>query len=449
MNELSDRIPPQNLSAERSVLGSLMLDNDQLAEVADVIQPKDFYADAHGQIYRAFLALSESGTKFDVVTTAQQLEAQGALADIGGPPYLMECLETVPHAAHAVYYAGIVAACSRRRKAIEIGRKLIQDAFDFGSDAEAMTDAAISAANKLAESLPSGRSRKPRELSSHVEDLISNLEAGISPATFDGIEEIDQMTGGTCAGEIIVIAASTHHGKTLLGMQMLSEAARHGTIGGMISEEMAAIALASRTLTSITCVSSDQWMRETRRLRFDAKEHFDSHAKILVAEKCGSIASVERAIAELVERHDVKLIAVDYAQLIRGEGGNRQERCADVSTRLKNAAMKHEIRIILLAQLNRAIDLRDDPSPQMSDIADTSQIAKDADIVLMPFFPAIFDEHYEDKTEYRIYQRKNRNRGINRECLKMTINTSRLRVEPYQRTAVKDEWNNYEPPKGM
>lgn len=436
MNDES-RIPPNDLQAERCVIGCMMLANSTIDAVQEIIQPRDFYSDAHGEIARAVYTLRESGVAVDYLTLADQMRASNTLEEIGGPDYIIECFRSVPeHHGNdwdASHWARIVAKCSRRRKAIVIGQRLIEDSYNAGKDDEATRDAAAAAANALASTLPSGKSRQPRSLGHHIDELVANLRLGITAAKHDGIPEIDRMIGGTCGGEVIVIAASTHHGKTLVGLQWLHAAARNGVTCGMISEEMSAAALAARTVSSVTLVREDDWRRDVEQVAIDAAAHAESHNRILIAEKCSSIGAVERVIADLVERSGVSMVAVDYAQLLRGDGGNRQERVADVSVRLKNAAMKHDIRLILLAQLNREIDRRDDPTPKMSDIADTSQIAKDSDVMLMLFHPHQFDSSYEDPTEFRIYHPKNRNRGNKIDRLLMRLNLDRLCIEPYEK----------------
>lgn len=437
-NKTTDlQLPPQNLAAERAVIGSMLLDNSVIDSVAQLLKPEDFHADVHKSIFRTIVSdYTELGI-CDTMTLTDALTSAGQLDEIGGVPYLLEILETVPHAAHATYYAGLVINCAKRRRAVEIGRKLIESAFNQATDLGELCDAAIVAAERLTEIAPNAQN-SIRPLSEHVTEVLDNLASGVQPTRFDGIPEIDEQIGGTADGEVIVIAAATSHGKTLVALQWLHEAAQHGTVCGMISEEMSAIGLASRTLASITTIPSDQWIQNIDRVRFDARDHFERSAPIVIAEKCGSIAAVERQTSILVNKFGVKLLAVDYAQLIRGDGGNRQERVADVSTRIKHLAMRHGIRILLLAQLNRAIDLREDPSPQLSDIADTSQIAKDADVVVMPFHPIKVNDEYHDPNEYQIYFRKNRPRGIHRDCIKLTIDRDRQRIVPYRGAPADD-----------
>jgi replicative DNA helicase len=178
-------------------------------------------------------------------------------------------------------------------------------------------------------------------------------------------------------------------------------------------------------------------MRETSRLRFDANEHFKQRAPIIIAEKCSTAAGAERAIETAVRKHGVKIVAVDYAQLLKGTGDNEQERIGDVSQRMKDMAMKHDLIVLLLAQLNRGIESRDDRTPTLGDLRGSGSLEQDADVVLFPVWPWKFDAGYPQVREYRIYQEKNRSRGRKELLTIMRINPERQRLEeianPYPR----------------
>ena len=145
------RLPPQNLDAERSCLGSQMLDERMIDEVRSVISPSDYYLDVHGTIQKSLQRLRDNGGNVDPVTLAAELDSQGRLQDCGGIPYLLKLLETVPHALHAKHYATIVAKCKRRRSAISVGQRLMEAAYDAGNDDLEVSQAAINAASELAE----------------------------------------------------------------------------------------------------------------------------------------------------------------------------------------------------------------------------------------------------------------------------------------------------------
>lgn len=420
------KLPPQNLEAERNVLACQILDSRTVDDVREIISPNDFYADVHAKIQRAILKLRESGSEIDIALVSDQLAATGDFEDIGGVEYLMKVMASVPHHAHAKYYAKIVAKCSRRRKTIAIGQKLMESGYDDTANQDELSEAAIKAAEKLAEDQTTGNLRI---LSEAVDSLIDDLEKGVKPSVNIMIPCIDVATGGASPGEMFIIGARPSHGKSLFALQSLDCAAANGWPGLIISEEMAVMNLASRSMSSLSVIPSEQWMQETSRLRFDAREHFKDRAKIVVAEKCATASGAERAIETAVRKHGVKIVAVDYAQLLKGTGDNEQERIGDVSQRMKAMAMRHDLIVLLLAQLNRGIETRDDRTPTMADLRGSGSLEQDADVVLFPMWPWMFDNSYQQPREYRIYQAKNRSRGIAEPITIMRINPERQRLE--------------------
>ena len=437
-----DRIPPQNLIAERSVLGCQILGPEQVEVVREIIGVKDFYSDINGTIQASILAIFDSGGELDLITLAARLESDGKLQEVGGHGYLIELLESVPFAIHAASHAEIVAECSRRRAAIQIAEKLSRDAFDMSKPEADVLALAASSAGSLSEMISATDRNRPKPISQHVFNVIETFERGEVPTVWWGLPAIDEMIGGAMPGEMIVIGARPSHGKSLLGLQWLDEASAKGVPGLIISEEMSATSLATRLLSSLTVIPDSEWRSDTRRVAFDAKQHFENRAPIIVAEKVSTAAGAERCIARAVKSHGIKIVAVDYVQLLSGDGANKEQRVADVSTRMKNCAMKHDIVVLLLAQLNRQIENREAAAahPQLADLRDSGGIENDADVVLFPFWPWKLNNDYEDRTEYRVYCRKNRNRGIGNPVIQMTINPSRQRLE--SRTE-PDLWDRY------
>lgn len=421
------RLPPQNLVAERSLLGSQMLDARKVDDVREIVSPSEFYFDTHTTIQQAIFKLRDGGSALDPVTLATQLEADGTLQDIGGVPYLMEIMEAVPHAEHAAYYARIVSSCARRRRAASIAQKLAEAAYDPTRDEQELSNAAIEAATKLADQNIS--TSRVWTISEAIEDLISEFETGSPPTASVMVPEIDELIGGLAAGEMMIIGGRPSHGKSMLAIQSLDCASLRGWPVMMISEEMLKLAVAGRMLQRITDVESDRWMVSTIKLRHQAAQYLQGRATFVVAEQCGTIAAVERVVNKAVRDHGIKVLAVDYAQLLDGEGHNEQERITDVSRRIKALTTKHGLRTLLLAQMNRAIETREGHEPELSDLRGSGSLEQDGDVILFPTWPYQFDKKYEDPLEYRIYQRKNRNRGISKPLLKMRINPQRQWIE--------------------
>jgi replicative DNA helicase len=414
------------MTAEKSVLGCQLLDARMIDVVRDIISPADFYADIHATIQKALNKLRESGADIDAFTVSQQLESTGDLEDIGSVAYILELLETVPIAAHAATYAKAVKDCSVRRKQISIATKLMESAYDVTADRDEVVSLAVRSTEALAETQAAGSLTL---MADEVTAFIGSLERGVAPTLSVMIPEIDMATGGACPGEMIVIGARPSHGKSLFALQSLDEAASHGLPCLIISEEMSSLSLAGRMVSSITTIPSEEWMKETDRLKFDAREHFTGRANIVIAQKCQTASGAEKAIATAVRKYGVKIVAIDYAQLLKGDGDAQHERIGDVSRRMKAMATKHDLIVLLLAQLNRKIEERESSTPGLADLAGSGSLEQDADIVLFPLWPWKLDPTYGDPMEYRVYQAKNRNRGVGTAVIGMRIDPSRQRLK--------------------
>lgn len=423
------QIPPQDLYAEKCVLGCMVLSGTAVAEVREILSASDFHADTNAKIFKAILSIRDSGSDVDAVSLADKLNQTGDYDDVGGFSFLTEIMEAVSNPAYAKTHAKIVAKMARRRQAISVAKKLEAAAYDLTADEEEFTSRATASVESL--SVDNSVSSKLTLMSDAVANLIEGFERGVKPAIRIMIPEVDEIMNGVMPGEMIVVGARPSHGKTMFALQCVEMATAHGHPALIVSEEMAAMALAVRQMQRITVVHSDDWLMNTDRLKFDAKEHFAGKAPMLIAEKCSRVSIAEKMIASAVRSHGVKVVAVDYAQLLQGEGGNEQERISDVSFRMKAMATKYDLIMILLAQLNRGIESRDNPEPQLADFRGSGSLEQDADIALFPVWPIKFDPNYKDPLEYRIYQRKNRNRGIPTTCLKMRINPARQRLDGF------------------
>ncbi len=421
------QVPPQDLYAEKCVLGCMVLSVKAIEDVREMLSASDFFPDTNATIFRAILSLRDSGADVDAVSLADKLNQTGDYEDVGGFSFLNEIMEAVSNPDYAKTHAKIVAKMSRRRQAISAAKKLEEAAYDLSADEDEFTTRATASVESL--SADSSVSSKITLMSDAVYELIGGFERGVKPTFRILIPEVDEIMNGVMPGEMIAIGARPSHGKTMFALQCLEMATSHDHPALIVSEEMAAMALAVRQMQRITVVHSDDWLMHTPRLKFDAKEHFAGKAPMLIAEKCSRISVAEKVIASAVRSHGVKVVAVDYAQLLQGDGGNEQERISDVSYRVKALATKYDLIVLLLAQLNRGIESRDNPEPQLADFRGSGSLEQDADIALFPVWPIKFDPQYKDPLEYRVYQRKNRNRGIPVTCLKMRINPARQRLD--------------------
>lgn len=437
MTDKDLQIPPQNLVAEQSVIGCMLLDNTRIALVEEVIAPSDFYSDIHGMMFTEILNLQMYGQPADPVTLSHQLERSGKLDEIGGVAYIVGCLEAVPHSGNAVAYAEIVASAARRRTAINIGRTMIAHAFDMTRDEQQVIDDAHDAAMRMAEAMHVKKSR-PRLLTEHVAEWTRRREAGESTKVFWGIPEIDALLGGVSLGALIVVGGRPKHGKSCLALQWLQEASGKGIAGLVISEEMTAQELAGRTVQYVSDVAVDDYVPKLNVVKHQIGNFFELRAPILVAEHCVKIANVERAIDRAVQSHGVRIVCVDHAQLVDGEGDNKSQQVGDVSQKLKQIAIKHEIIVILLSQLNRAVESRENLTPCITDLRDSGGLEADADDVLLTWVPWLFDNDHENVHEYRILCAKHRSGPATGKVITMKEDFARMRILPDEFMGVPD-----------
>lgn len=422
------RIPPQNLNAERSVLGCQILVGTANATVREILEVTDYYSDIHQVIQRAINSCMDDMKAVDIVILADRLAEMGSLVDIGGPAYLVELLETVPHAAHVKYYADIVLGHSRRRKAISIGNLLVQKMYECVESDEDIIQAAHDAAMEMAKAMRV-KANRPRPISEHVVDVIDMYRRGESPVVKWGIPSIDEFIGGYTLGSLIVIGASTGHGKSMIALQWLDCAASHGVPGMTISVEMPESQLARRSMRYLSGMTEAEMRANPDKIFEESATHFQSRARVLVCKE-HAIGKAVQAITRAVQSDGVKLVVIDYAQLIKGPGDTEEQRIANVSGTLKQLAMEQDIIVILLAQLNREIDKRGDATPRVSDLKGSAALGADADFVLLPFWPSKYDESYLPKDEYRIHLGKSRDGAQSDSVLVMRVDGYRQTLHP-------------------
>lgn len=426
-----EQLPPQNLQAEQCVLGCQLVGDrdseDKFSHLPNVLELVHFYSDVHRTIQKAIWRVRDRSGAVDAVLVADELESLGKLEEIGGAQYLLEVMQTVPHSAHILHYAELIARDFRRRQAIQIGEDMIRKAYDpTKSDQEFIEDAHDSAM-RMAQILKT-KSSRPRPIKELAFEAVEMLERGESPKVYWGVREIVDWIGGYTRGNLIVMGARARHGKSMIALQWLDCAAKEGISGMMISEEMLEMQLATRTLMYLSELTEEQQKLDPAQVRRDTEVHFQKRATVLVASRCKKIASVERAIARAVQSHGVQIVAVDYAQIIDGDGDSEEQRISNVSKRMKQAAMDHNIVVILLAQLNRQVETRDNPKPRLSDLKGSGGLEADADIVLLPYWPWRFDEDYTPRSEYRIVLAKHRSGSTEENEIQLKIDPARQRL---------------------
>lgn len=415
-NNNPGRIPPQNLQAEESVLGSLLLDKDAIIQVADIVRPEHFYTGAHKAVYGAMLALYDARDPIDVVTVSNQLRKTKELEKIGGMNYLTRLANGVPTAAHAKNYAKIVKNMYTKREIISMSAVLTEHAFDDGQEAPGLLDIAEQKVFNLSRSHVQGNFVAMKDVLvesfDRLEDLHKN-SSGIRGVP-SGFADIDQMLSGFQPSNLIILAARPGAGKTAISLNMTQNAAiLYKKKIGFFSLEMSKEELVDRLLVSQADI--DAWKLKTGRL---GEEDFAklSHAmgvlaeaQIFIDDTPGiNLTELRTKARRLMIEHNIDMFIVDYLQLVHGfNKENRVQEVGEVSQGLKNLARELRVPVIALAQLSRAVESRGTKEPQLSDLRESGSIEQDADVVCFLYRP---DDDIREQVRMKIA--KHRNGGL-------------------------------------
>lgn len=394
-------VPPQDLDAEKSVLGSILFSSEAFDEVIQHLQANCFYSDPHRRIFQCVHNMYERGVRaIDVVTLAHELKKQGDLEEIGGPPYLNEIMASVPHAAHAEYYARIVRDKWLQRSLIEACTETLKEAYHGSDEVE----------NILAQA-----ERRVFGIVEQQENIDRIAIDDILDATFQRIFErmdqeeaisglptglygLDEYTSGFQPTELIVLAARPSMGKTALVCNFALSVAKAGHGVLLFSLEQSKLELAERLLCIYAKISG-------HKLRKGELEDFEQHTLIEAANEmrkfpifiddvAGRTMSQVAAIARrLKRRSNLQIVIIDYLQLIESEDRNlpREQQISSITRRLKFLAKDLDIPVIALAQLNRGVEQREDKRPRLSDLRESGAIEQDADIVMFLHRPEAYD----------------------------------------------------------
>lgn len=397
-----DRLPPQNLDAERSVLGSILLVNNVIDEVAEFLAPAHFYSDANQRIYAAIYDLYEKGVRgIDAVTLLDELARRDDLDEIGGADYLHDILETVPHAAHAKYYANIVRDKFVQRSLIHACTEILRASYEASHDTEDLLQLAENRVFHILEQQESTEKFAIGDILIDAFDRINErLETeGVLSGLATGFTDLDAKTNGFQTSELIVLAARPSMGKTALVCNIaeaVARAARQGTL--IFSLEQSRLELAERFLClhseinghnlragQLTADERDRLMQASSELS-ELPLYLDDQPGRTI----GQIAAISR---RMKRQHDLGLVIIDYLQLIEPEDKRipREQQIAGITRRLKHLAKELSLPVIALAQLNRGVELREDKRPRLADLRESGAIEQDADLVLFLHRPDAYD----------------------------------------------------------
>ena len=402
-----ERVPPQNVDAEMSVLGGMMLSKDAIADVIEILRSTDFYRPAHACVYDVVVELFGRGDPADAVTVGAELKRKGELARIGGLPYLHTLVATVPTAANAAYYAGIVREQAQLRSLVEVGTRIVQLGYTTdGADVEGLVNLAQSEVFAVSEQR---NSTDYVTLEQVVPELYEELERNANrDGGLDGVptgfSELDAKLNGLRAGQMIIIAARPGGGKSTLAMDICRSCAVHNNkAAAYFSLEMNRTELSMRLLAAESRVFLDRMIKgelETRDWQEIARTLDKiSQAPLIVDDSPNmTMGEIRAKSRRMKQQFDIQLIVIDYLQLLTSGGKSvesRQQEVSEFSRSIKLLAKELEIPIVAVAQLNRDSEKRNDKRPQVADLRESGSLEQDADVVLLIHREDMFNENTE------------------------------------------------------
>ena len=400
-----ERIPPKNLVAEQSVIGSLLIDKNAMVRAIEILRPDSFYRDAHRFIFEAILELFDRGEPVDLVTTTETLRKAGKLEAVGGSVYVADLINSVPTAANLEYYAKIVEEKATLRRLIDAGTRIVSSSFEAVENVDQILDRAEKSIFEIALKRTREGFHRLDEVLKSVLDKIDRLYGKKENITGipTGFTDLDNLTAGFQNSDLIIVAARPSVGKTALALNIAQNAAlRHKIPVAIFSMEMSKDQLAQRMLCSEAEIDALRlktaslpdagWKRLTRALSklSEAPIYVDDTAAITVTEiraKCRRL-KIEKGLG---------LVVIDYLQLMSGRGRveNRVQEISEITRSLKTLARELDIPVVSLSQLSRAVMQRQDRTPMLSDLRESGEIEQTADVVIFIHR----DDYYNPQSE--------------------------------------------------
>lgn len=415
------RQPPQDLDAEQSVLGGMLLSKDAIADVLEKVGPADFYRPAHQNVYEVILDLYGRGEPADAVTVAAELDRHGKLRRIGGAPYLHTLISTVPTAANAGYYAGIVAEKAVLRRLVQAGTRVVQYGYAGadGADIAEVVDRAQAEIYDVAERRMSDDIVALDDLLQPTMDELDAIQSGggLPRGVPTGFADLDEVTTGLHGGQMIIVAGRPGMGKSTLALDFLRSCSiKHRMPSVIFSLEMSKSEIVMRLLSAETRIkladmrsgrlNDDDWVTMARRMsEIDGSPlYIDDSPNLTMME-------IRAKARRLKQKTDLRLMVVDYMQLMTSgkKVESRQEEVAQFSRQLKLLAKELDVPVVAVSQLNRGPEQRTDKTPQLSDLRESGQLEQDADMVILIHRPDAYERDSPRGGEADLILAKHRN----------------------------------------
>jgi replicative DNA helicase len=404
MNELNPsphKLPPQNVEAEQSILGGILIENDAINKVTEILTPDDFYRDAHRKIYNALINLTERDEPADLVTLTNELRKLNQLDAVGGASYVASLIDSVPTAANIEYYAKIVKEKGILRKLIQTSTEIITQSYEDRGDVESFIDEAERAIFQISE-----RRVKPsfypirdivKQSFKTIERLFERKE--LVTGVPSGFRELDQKTAGFQPSDLIIVAGRPSMGKTAFCLNVAQYAAiEKKTPIAIFSLEMSKEQLVIRMLCSEARVEGTKlrtgFLIESDWPRLTLAAGNISEAPIFIDDSAAlSVLELRAKARRLKAEHGLGMIVVDYLQLMKGRlrAESRQQEISEISRSLKALAKDLAVPVIAVSQLSRRTEERQGMRPQLSDLRESGAIEQDADLILFIYRDEVYN----------------------------------------------------------
>lgn len=414
-----DRTPPNDVAAEQSVLGAMLLSKDAIADVVEVLREGDFYRPAHQVVYGTVLDLYGRGEPVDAVTVAAELTRAGEIGRVGGAPYLHTLVSMVPTAANAGYYGRIVREKAILRRLVEAGTRIVQMGYAGTGDVD---DAVDRAQAEVYDVTDRRTSEDYAPLSALMSDALTEIEAisnrgGQMVGVPTGFQQLDSYTNGLHPGQLIIVAARPSIGKSTLGLDWARSASIRNNLTSVIfSLEMSRTEIVMRLLSAEAQVplhhmrngmmTENDWDKMAKRMGVvsDAPLFIDDSPNLTLME-------IRAKCRRLKQRHNLRLVIIDYLQLMTSgkRVESRQQEVSEFSRSLKLLAKELDVPVVAISQLNRGPEQRTDKKPMLSDLRESGSLEQDADMVLLLHREDFYDKESPRAGEADFILAKHRN----------------------------------------
>ncbi|MCS4490499.1 replicative DNA helicase [Corynebacterium sp. ES2794-CONJ1] len=437
------RQPPFDLAAEQGVLGAMLLSGSAVIDMIDILRAEDFYRVAHQLIFNAMIELFSESREIDPVIVGGRLDRSNDLERIGGAPYLVQLISSVPTSANAKYYAEIVAEKALLRRLVEAGTRVVQLGYEGTEGAE--VDAVIDRAQQEVFSITRTNATEDYMVIGDIlEETLAELDSisdggGLAQGVPTGFVDLDRLTNGLHAGQMIIVAARPGVGKSTIALDFVRSCAiKNNKAAAIFSLEMSKSEIVMRLLSAETeikltdmrsgTMTDQDWrviVSRTDELK-DAPIFIDDSANLTMME-------IRSKARKLKQKHDLQLIVVDYLQLMSSgkKTESRQQEVSEFSRSLKLLAKELEVPVVAISQLNRGPESRTDKRPQLADLRESGSLEQDADMVMLLYRPDSQDKEDSRAGEADIILAKHRGGPIDTVRVAHQLHFSRFANMPH------------------